>query len=96
MFTAPVLEGRAVFLGTHEGFYRVHAGGTDVLVAGNLFDPMESQCAPRATLDVGDHRATLPRPGHPGARRELWIDLLMLVLGILALEWTTWHRRVTV
>ncbi len=96
VFIAPMLEGRAVFLGTHEGFYRVHAGATDVLIAGNLFDPMESQCAPRATLTVGDHRASPPRPGHPGVRRELWIYLLMLALGILVIEWATWHRRVTV
>ncbi len=95
-FTAPVLEGRAVFLGARAGLYRVHAGGEDALVAGNLADPDESRCAPRASLTVGTVRATAPVAGRAGVRRELWIYLLGAALAVLAVEWATYHRRVTV
>ncbi len=95
-FTAPVFEGRAVFSGTEAGLYRVHAGDAHRLVAGNLSDPRESACAPRATLDVNGTRATAPRPGRAGTRRELWLYALAAALILLSIEWVTWHRRVTV
>jgi len=31
-----------------------------------------------------------------GVRRELWIYFLLAVLGMSAVEWFTYHRRVTV
>jgi hypothetical protein len=93
---APVSEGRAVFFGTEAGFHRLHAGDAHTLVAGNLFDPDESACAPRATLTVGAARATAPPPGRPGLRREWWVALLAAAALIVVVEWATWHRRVTV
>jgi Ca-activated chloride channel homolog len=95
-FTASVFEGRAVFLGTDAGFYRVHAGDEHRLAAGNLVDPRESDCRPHPTLDVHGVRATAPRPGRAGVRRELWVYLLALALALLLIEWVTWHRRITV
>lgn len=95
-FTAPVYEGRAVFLGAEAGLHRVHAGEDHRLIAGNLSDPRESDCAPVATLDVNGTRATAPRAGRAGVRRELWRYLLLAAMLILTVEWYTWHRRVTV
>ncbi len=92
----PVVEGRAVFFGTEAGFHRLHAGDSHTLVAGNLMDPDESACAPRATLSVGATRATAPLPGRPGLRREWWAALLAVAALIVVAEWATWHRRVTV
>jgi len=92
----PVMEGRAVFFGTEAGFHRLHSGGSHTLVAGNLGDPDESACAPRATLSVGSTRATAPLPGSPGLRREWWVALLAAAALIVVAEWATWHRRVTV
>lgn len=92
----PVVEGRAVFFGTEAGFHRLHAGEGHALVAGNLMDPDESACAPRATLTVGATRATAPPPGRPGLRREWWVALLAAAALIVVVEWATWHRRVTV
>lgn len=92
----PVMEGRAVFFGAEAGFHRLHAGGSHTLVAGNLVDPDESACAPRATLSVGATRATAPLPGRPGLRREWWVALLAAAALIVVAEWATWHRRVTV
>jgi hypothetical protein len=94
--TLPVVEGRAVVRGTRAGFYRLRAGPDTTLLAANLSDPSESQCAPRATLTVDGVRATRPTPGRAGVRRELWGYLVLLALGLLFLEWITWHRRVTV
>ena len=34
------------------------------------------------------------KPGWQGARRELWKALLLGALGILALEWYVYNRRV--
>ncbi|MBI5512608.1 MAG: VWA domain-containing protein [Deltaproteobacteria bacterium] len=94
--TLPVVEGRAVVRGTRAGLFRLRAGPDTTLLAGNLSDPSESQCAPRPTLTVDGVRATRPTPGRAGVRRELWGYLVLLALGILFLEWITWHRRVTV
>jgi hypothetical protein len=74
----------------------VHAGEDHRLIAGNLSDPRESDCAPVATLDVNGTRATAPRAGRAGVRRELWRYLLLAAMLILTVEWYTWHRRVTV
>lgn len=93
---APVHEGRAVFFGGEAGLYRVHAGDAHVLVAGNLADPAESRCGHRATITLGGARGTAPTPGAAGIRRELWLYLLAGAVAILAVEWVTWHRRVTV
>ncbi len=95
-FTASVFEGRAVFRGAEAGFYRVHAADEHRLAAGNLSDVRESECRPRATLTVRGARATAPRPGRAGVRRELWPYLLAVALSLLLLEWITWHRRITV
>lgn len=94
--TLPVMEGRAVMFGAVAGLYRVHAGAESVLVAGNLSDPMESQCAPRRTLDVNGTHGTPPTAGAFGVRRELWLYLLAGALAILVIEWATYHRRITV
>lgn len=94
--TAPVYEGRAVFFGTEAGMHRFHAGEEHRLIAANLSDPRESECAPQRTLEVHGARATAPRRGRAGVRRELWVYLLAGALLILLVEWWTYHRRVTV
>lgn len=92
----PVIEGRATLTGMQAGFYRLHAGGESQIIAGNLIDPDESRCAPRPQLEVNGTRASAPVAGRMGVRRELWIYLLAAALGILFVEWVTYHRRVTV
>ncbi|MFO0629151.1 MAG: VWA domain-containing protein [Polyangiales bacterium] len=94
--TVPVHEGRAVFFGTEAGLHRVHAGDAHTLIAANLFEPAESRCGHTATLTLGGAQLRAPTPGRAGVRRELWIYLLAGALAILAVEWVTWHRRVTV
>lgn len=102
----PVQEGRAVFFGTRAGFYKLQspAGSVgpdgehhaDVMFAANLVDPTESAIAPRPDLFVDGRKGTAVEGFHVGVRRELWIYLLVIAVVVSAIEWLTYHRRLTV
>jgi len=102
----PVHEGRAVYLGQHAGFYELavtpkrgdapELAGPATAFAANLLDVEESTIAPLDTLTV-DGKLAGPLEGfHVGVRREIWIYLLIAAALLTALEWATYHRRVTV
>jgi hypothetical protein len=103
----PVHEGRAVYLGRQAGFYELSAKprrgdaperieGTTTAFAANLLDVEESTITPSDTLVV-DGKTAGPLEGfHVGVRREIWIYLLVAAALLTALEWATYHRRVTV
>jgi Ca-activated chloride channel homolog len=92
----PVHEGRAVLLGEQAGFYELTAGEQRTPFAANLLDRSESSIAPRSALAV-DGRPAGPVAGFRiGVRREIWIYLLLAVALLTALEWGTYHRRLTV
>lgn len=99
----PVQDGRAVFFGTKAGFHRLkkplrpgETPGADVLFAANLVDPAESAIAPKAELVVDGKKGGEVAGFKVGVRRELWIYILMAVAAISAIEWATYHRRLTV
>jgi hypothetical protein len=96
----PVKEGRAVFLGQHAGFYKLTTGtngsAETTLFAANLSDPAESSIAPADKLEVDGRAAGAVAGFTIGVRRELWVYLLAAVLVLTAVEWLTYHRRVTV
>jgi hypothetical protein len=98
--TIPVHEGRAVFQGSTAGFYDVVAKrGEDELrasFAANLLDADESQIAAKPELTVDGKLAGQVAGFTVGVRREVWIYLLLAVVLIAAIEWATYHRRVTV
>ncbi len=96
--TIPVEDGRAVFLGQKAGFYTLKADNDtyETMFAANLSDPVESDIEPVKELKVGPSQAGEPSGFSVGVRRELWIYLLIAVIGISAIEWLTYHRRVTV
>ncbi len=92
----PVHEGRAVLVGKQAGFYELRAAGQTTSFAANLLDASESAIAPRDELVV-DGKGAGPVAGyHAGVRRELWIYLLLAAALLTALEWATYHRRVTI
>jgi hypothetical protein len=103
----PVHEGKAVYLGDEAGFYELRtlpgalargpAPGPDrTTFAANLLDPSESRIAPEDTLTV-DGKIAGPLEGfRVGVRREIWIYLLLAAVLLTALEWATYHRRLTV
>src|SRR5208283_292075 len=97
--TAPVHEGRAVMLGEHAGFYELTSGGKDgqtTSFAASLLDASESAIAPQDAPQVDGKVPGAPEGFHIGVRREIWIYLLLAVALLTALEWATYHRRMTV
>jgi hypothetical protein len=92
----PVHEGRAVFVGTQAGFYEIAVGTEKTSFAASLLDSDETQIAPEAALTVDGQPAGELAGFTPGVRRELWIYLLLAAVLLTALEWATYHRRLTV
>ena len=97
--TVPIKNGRAVFLGQHAGFYSLsteEGSEDDILFAANLSDPKESAITPAEELEVNGKKAGEITGFDIGVRRELWVYFLAAVVLITALEWLTYHRRLTV
>jgi len=107
----PVHEGRAVYLGQKSGFYDLalaqnapQSGAqkdepqaeNTVRFAANLLDDTESTIGPQEKLTVDGKEASAVSAFHVGVRREVWIYLLIIAIAITALEWVTYHRRLTV
>jgi len=93
----PIKDGRAVFLGQLAGFYKLSTGpGETQMFAANLVDPTESAIAPVTELVVDGRAAGPVGEFKVGVRREIWIYLLVAALIVTAIEWLTYHRRVTV
>lgn len=98
----PIKEGRAIYQGEQAGFYtmRVKQAGedepTETMFAANLVEIEESRIEPVKTLDLGNKQASEVSGFSAGVRRELWLYLLMAAILLSALEWITYHRRVTV
>ena len=92
----PVKDGRAVYLGQDAGLYELELPDGKTSFAANLADPIESSIAPVASLVVGRVTSAEVEGFAVGVRRELWIYFLLAVLVVSALEWLSYHRRVTV
>jgi hypothetical protein len=104
----PVHEGRAVYLGQRAGFYELAgtesagaeqqagAPATKTAFAANLLDAEESAIEPAQELVVGDKKAGTLSGFQIGVRREIWIYLLLAAILLTAIEWITYHRRITV
>jgi hypothetical protein len=96
-----VRDGRAVLLGERAGFYEVSDdadadGARPVAFAANLLDAEETAIAPQDKLTVDGKGAGEVTGFHFGVRREIWVYLLLAAALLTALEWATYHRRVTV
>jgi hypothetical protein len=96
-----VRDGRAVLLGERAGFYEVSDdadadGARPVAFAANLLDAEETAIAPQDGLVVDGKGAGELTGFHFGVRREIWVYLLLAAALLTALEWATYHRRVTV
>jgi len=64
-------------------------------VAINLLSPEESRIAPRGEYPAWTAPVWTP-PVHNEWLAELWRLLLLIALGVVLVEWFTWHRRWTV
>ena len=106
----PVHEGRAVYLGERAGFYELAgssegaentpagagAPATNAAFAANLLDADESTIEPAKELVVDGKKAGTLSGFQIGVRREIWIYLLLAAVILTAIEWITYHRRITV
>jgi hypothetical protein len=71
------------------------AGGVTAFAA-NLLDADESAITPATELTVDGKTAGAVEGFHVGVRREIWIYLLVIAAILTAVEWATYHRRLTV
>jgi Ca-activated chloride channel homolog len=100
----PVHEGRAVYLGERAGFYELAgtqgpeegAPATSTAFAANLLDAEESAIETAPELVVDGKKAGTLAGFQIGVRREIWIYLLLAAILLTAIEWITYHRRITV
>ena len=99
----PIHEGRAVTMGERAGFYELSMPppspgepAATTAFAANLLDEAESTIAPAKELVVDGRPAGSVEGFHVGVRREIWIYLLLVAALLSAVEWATYHRRVTV
>lgn len=94
----PVKDGNAVYFGEYAGFYELRSPKGELLsaFAANLVDAEESQLKPAQDLVVGAKVAEKVTAFEGGLRLEIWLYLLLAVCAISAIEWFTYHRRVTV
>lgn len=108
----PVHEGRAVYLGEHAGFYELTGDGTEgaqpaaataggptstkSAFAANLLDAEESAIEPAKELVIDGKKAGTLSGFQIGVRREIWIYLLLAAIVLTAIEWFTYHKRITV
>jgi hypothetical protein len=95
----PVSDGRAVFRGELAGFYKLSGGPDDaplVDFAANLSDYQESRIEPKKQLLLSGKPAAAVSVAPASFKSEVWIYLLLAVIGVSLVEWITYHRRVTV
>ncbi|CAN5907612.1 BatA and WFA domain-containing protein [soil metagenome] len=64
--------------------------------AANLLDADESSIEPARELVVDGKKAGALSAFQIGVRREIWIYLLLAAILLTAIEWITYHRRITV
>ena len=102
MTKAPVLDNLASFYGNRVGFYEVAAKNatgktlSTISLAANLASASESDIAPSAELSLGGKKLEAPEPFSPSTSRKIWVYLLFLAMGLIVMEWVTYHRRITV
>ncbi len=98
----PVIDGLATFYGSRVGYYDLAAKGPDGKVmarlelAANLASPAESDIAPSTDLTLGGKKLEAPEAFAISHSQKLWIYLVLLAMGLIVVEWVTYHRRITV
>ena len=98
----PVLDGLATFYGAQVGYYDLAAKTTEgktlaqIELAANLASTTESDIAPSTELTLGGKKLEAPEAFAVTRSQKLWIYLILLAMGLIIVEWVTYHRRITV
>jgi hypothetical protein len=95
-FHAPVADGRARVYGAFAGVYTVERAEGGLGVAANLADALESDIKPEPKLVLGGKTLEAPPAFRASLSRSIWVYLVLGALLLSAVEWLTYHRRVTV
>lgn len=101
MTRAPLVDGRATFYGNWIGVHRLVARDQGQVVAmvelaANLANPDESRIAPDRELTMGGQILAEPEEFAITRQQSLWVYLVLFFALLLAIEWFTYHRRITV
>ncbi|MFW5875325.1 MAG: vWA domain-containing protein [Myxococcota bacterium] len=91
-----VVDGEAVYAGRRAGLYTLQTSAGEEVLAANLGPIDESRIAPPERLEVAGRTPGTVSEASVALRREFWIYFILAVLGILLVEWLTYHRRWTV
>ena len=98
----PVIDGLATFYASRVGYYELAAKGpkgqtmAQIELAANLSSPIESDIAPSTELTLGGKKLEAPEPFAISRSQKLWIYLVLFAMGLIFVEWITYHRRITV
>jgi len=99
----PIIDGLATFYGQRVGYYDVVAKGitgketvASITLAANLASPTESDIAPSSELTLGGTKLEAPIAFAVSHTTKLWIYFVLLAMGLVVMEWITYHRRITV
>ena len=95
-FRAPITGGRAQVFGAYAGVYQVERKDGGLGVAANLADALESEIKPERELVLGGKKLEAAPSFHASLSRSIWIYLVLAALLLSAVEWFTYHRRITV
>lgn len=94
---APVHAGRVWVRGDEAGIWEVESTSTVRSFAASFGTVDRAQIAPAASLRAGEREFERLAPREtPPRRTEPWMWLSLAALGLLLLEWFTFHRRWTV
>ena len=98
----PVLDGLVTFYAAHAGYYDLAAKTSDgktlaqIELAANLASTTESDIAPSSELTLGGKKLEAPEAFAITRSQKLWIYLVLFAMGLILVEWVTYHRRITV
>jgi hypothetical protein len=85
-------DGKLIEKGAPEGSEAI----ADREIAANLANPEESDIAPADVLNLGGKEIERPEAFVITTKKQFWTFLLAGLIVLLAIEWMTYHRRVTV
>jgi len=98
----PILDGLATFYGSRVGYYDVTARDpkgaplAQIELAANLASASESDIAPSTELSLAGKKLEAPEAFAITRSKQLWIYLVLFAMGLIVMEWVTYHRRITV
>ena len=98
----PVIDGLATFYASKVGYYDLTAKTQDgkplaqIELAANLASTIESDIGPSTELTLGGKKLEAPEAFKITRSQKLWIYLVLLAMGLILVEWITYHRRITV